>query len=115
MRQMLIEFGFLHEDATPIVEDNHACIFMTTTAITSNMTKHMDIHFYFVRDAYQRGMVKIYSVSNKEMIVGIFTKSIVNPKFEKFVLDVMRCFLEYFSWISVPVSSSIKGRVEVHE
>jgi hypothetical protein len=91
---MLIEMGYPQHNETPIGEDNRACIFIATTANTSNMTKHMDIRLPFVRDAHQGNLVKIYYVPNDEMLVDIFTKPIANPQVEKVVLGVMCCLVE---------------------
>jgi hypothetical protein len=93
LRQMLSELGYQHY-ATPIGEDNHACIFIATTAITSSMTKHLDIRLRFVRDAHQGGLVKIYYVPINEMLADIFTKPIPDPQFEKIVSSVMRCSID---------------------
>jgi hypothetical protein len=94
LRQMLSESGYPQHDATPIGEDNHACIFIATTASTSSKTKHLDIRLHFVRDARQGGLVKIYYVPINEMLANIFTKPIPNPQFEKIVSPVMRCFVD---------------------
>jgi hypothetical protein len=71
LRQMLNELGYPHHDATPIGEDNQACIFTATTGNTCSMTKHLDIRIHFVLDAHQGGLVKIYYVSSSVMLANI--------------------------------------------
>jgi KUP system potassium uptake protein len=94
LRQMLSELGYPQHDATPIGEDNQACIFIATTASTSSKTKHLDIRLHFVRDAHQGGLVKTYYVPSNEMLADIFTKPIPNPQFEKIVSTVVRCSVD---------------------
>jgi KUP system potassium uptake protein len=93
-RQILSELGYPQHYATPIGEDNQACIFIATTASTSSRTRDLDIRLHFVRDAHQGGLVKIYYVPSNEMLADIFTKPIPNPQFEKIVSTVMRCFVD---------------------
>jgi KUP system potassium uptake protein len=94
LRQMLDELGYEQQKATPIGEYNQAYIFIATTAITSNKTKHLDIRLHFVRDAHQSGLVRISYVPNNEMLANIFTKPIANPQFEKIVSAVMCCSVD---------------------
>jgi hypothetical protein len=68
LRQMLSELRYPQQDATPIGEDNQACIFIETTASTSSKIKHIDIRLHFVCDAHQRGLVEIYNVPSNEML-----------------------------------------------
>jgi hypothetical protein len=65
---MLSELVYPQHDAIPIGEENQACIFIAITAITFNMTKHLNMRRHVVRDAHQGGLVKMYYVPNSEML-----------------------------------------------
>eukprot|EP00873_Tetraselmis_striata_P004996 jgi/Tetstr1/425260/TSEL_015713.t1 len=54
IRQMLQELGLALDGPTPIGEDNQACIAIATNDVTSSRTKHMDIRYHFVREAYMQ-------------------------------------------------------------
>lgn len=68
LRHMLKELiGLAPVEPTPIGEDNQACITIATIDVTSSFTKHLDIHYHFVREACRNGDVSIFYVPTKEM------------------------------------------------
>ena len=44
-------------------------------------TKHIDIKFHFVRQAYEEGKVDIRHVMSEDQFADIFTKSMTHEKF----------------------------------
>eukprot|EP00873_Tetraselmis_striata_P003319 jgi/Tetstr1/423583/TSEL_014255.t1 len=90
LRQMLMKLGFPQDGtATPIGEDNQACIEIATTDVTSARTKHLDIRLHFVRDTHRDGRVNIFYVPTADMLADMFTKPLSNPQFEKLCRLVM--------------------------
>ena len=47
--------------------------------------KHVDIHNYWARQAYQQGQFQVTYTPNAEMIVDGLTKALPGQKFQKFV------------------------------
>eukprot|EP00873_Tetraselmis_striata_P014049 jgi/Tetstr1/434313/TSEL_023419.t1 len=90
LRQMLMKLGFPQDGtATPIGEDNQACIKIATTDVTSARTKHLDIRLHFVRDTHRDRRVNIFYVPTADMLADMFTKPLSNPQFEKLCRLVM--------------------------
>ena len=48
-------------------------------------TKHIDLHYHFVREAVEQGKIKIEYIPMSENVVDIFMKALAKPKFLKFI------------------------------
>ena len=47
-------------------------------------TKHIDVHFHFVRQTVSHGHIKLQYCPTNDMIADIFMKPVARFKFEKF-------------------------------
>jgi hypothetical protein len=71
-------------EATTILCDNQSCIKMTETPIFHDRSKHIEIHYHYIRDMVQRGALKLLYVSTDEQVVDVLTKPLSRVKFEHF-------------------------------
>ena len=55
-------------------EDNQGCIALATDALTTNMTKHIDVRYHFIRQCVQRNHVKVIWIPTLDMVADILTK-----------------------------------------
>lgn len=83
VRYILAGLGFKQQQATPIFEDNSACIQMSKNPVQHNKTKHIDLHHHFVRERVEGGDVKLVWVPTGEMIADLLTKALPTATFEK--------------------------------
>jgi len=63
--------------------DNVGAIFMAENVSTSPRTKHVDVHYHFVREFVEEGFIKIIFVRTKDNKADIFTKNVVGDLFDK--------------------------------
>ena len=66
-----------------IKEDNQGAITLARNPVAHSRTKHVDIHFHFIRKAQEEGIVDIVYCRSSEMVADLLTKSISRNKFEK--------------------------------
>ena len=60
---------------TLILCDNQSCIKMTENHVFHDRSKHIEIHYHFIRDMVQRGALKLQYISTDEQVVDVMTKS----------------------------------------
>ena len=65
MRQTLRDFGY-NLSKVPLLCDNESAIRIADNPIDHGCTKHVDIHYHFLRDHSQRGDIIIDHVSTKK-------------------------------------------------
>ena len=66
-----------------IMEDNQGAIALARNPIAHSQTKHIDIHFHFIREAQEEGMIDIVYCPTSEMVADLFTKPLPRGQFEK--------------------------------
>jgi len=57
--------------------DNVGAIFMAENVSTSGSTKHVDIHYHYVREFIEDGFIRIVFVCTKLNKADMFTKNVV--------------------------------------
>ena len=74
----------LEMEATMILCDNQSCIKMTENLVFHDRSKHIEIHYHYIRDMVQRGALKLLYVSTDEQVSDVLTKPLSRVKFEHF-------------------------------
>jgi hypothetical protein len=71
--------------------DNQSAIQLTKehTAGRSGRTKHVDVHFQFIKDRFQQGDLKVDFVKTEEQMADMLTKQLPGPAFKKAVAQIM--------------------------
>jgi len=62
---------------------------MVENVSTSNQTKHVDMHYHFVREFIEDGFIKIAFVCTADNKVDIFTKNVVGDIYDKHTSDMV--------------------------
>src|SRR5271168_2333146 len=69
---------------TTLFCDNQGAIRLSKDSTFHARTKHIDIHFHFIRQTVSSGNVSLKYCPTSDMIADIFTKSLAHVKFAKF-------------------------------
>ena len=78
LRWLLKDLGVSTSSATPLYYDNQSTIHITHNDVFHEWTKHIEINCYFIHYHLVHGAFKFFSVSSKDQLTDIFTKS--HPK-----------------------------------
>ena len=75
LRWLLTDLGVFTSFATPFYCDNQSVIHIAHNDIFHKRTKHIEIDGHFIRYHPVHGALKLFSISSKDQLVDIFTKS----------------------------------------
>ena len=69
---------------TTLFCDNQGAIRLSKDSTFHGCTKHIDVHFHFVRQTVSQDHIELQYCPTNDMIADIFTKPLARLKFEKF-------------------------------
>ena len=75
LRWFLKDLGVSTSSATPLYCDNQSVIHIAHNDVFHERTKHIEIDCHFIRYHLVHGTLKLISVSSKDQLADIFTKS----------------------------------------
>ena len=78
LRWLLKDLGVSTSSATPLYCDNQGAIHIAHNDVFHERTKHIEIDYHFIHCHLVHGALKLISVSSKDQLADIFTKS--HPK-----------------------------------
>ena len=78
LRWLLKDLGVSTSSTTPLYCDNQSVIHIAHNDVFHERTKHIEINYHFIRYHLVHGALKLISVSSKDQLANIFTKS--HPK-----------------------------------
>ena len=76
LQWLLTDLGVFTSSATPLYGDNQSAIHIAHNDIFHKRTKHIEIDCHFIRYHLVHGALKLFSVSSKNQLADIFTKSL---------------------------------------
>ena len=71
-------------DLTTIYCDNPSNIQLAKNPVFHNLTKHIEVHYHFVREHVLSGEVELVYVPTDQQVADIFTKPLGLDKLRKF-------------------------------
>ena len=71
-----------------IKEDNQGTIALAKNPISHNRTKHIDIKFYYVREALEDGIINLIYCPTEQMTADILTKPLTCQRLETLRLEM---------------------------
>lgn len=84
LRRFLEEIDERQSSATIIHCDNQSCIKIAKNPVFHARTKHIEIHYHFVREKVLAGEVELRFCPTEDQVADIFTKGLSREKFQKF-------------------------------
>ncbi|GJX40600.1 copia protein [Tanacetum coccineum] len=93
MRSQLTDYGFQF-NKIPLYCDNKSVIALCCNNVQHSRAKHIDVHYHFIKEQVENGIVELYFVRTEYQLADIFTKPLPRERFnfliEKLVvLDVI--------------------------
>jgi hypothetical protein len=82
-RNILEEIGFKQSSPTVLLEDNQACIAMTSSLLCSSKARHIKLDHHYIREQVENGEIVLEYCQTADMVADIFTKALPKPQFEK--------------------------------
>jgi hypothetical protein len=84
LRRLLTDLGFPQKSATVVYADNMSAMALARNPQFHKRTKHIDVHFHYVRECIASDVVVLEHVSSGDMIADTLTKGLARPKFRYF-------------------------------
>jgi hypothetical protein len=79
--KLLFEMG-IRASPVQLYGDNQGALKLIRNPITSMRSKHIDVHYHFVREQAAMGRIKISFISTEQMLADMLTKAVPEAKHE---------------------------------
>lgn len=68
--------------------DNISAIKLAENPVFHARTKHIEIHYHFIREKVLKGQIEVKAIKTTEQVADAFTKSLSGPKLLKFCKEM---------------------------
>jgi hypothetical protein len=76
LRHLLGELLNQQEETVKLFIDNQSAIQLISNPVFHERTKHIDLHFHFIRECVENGKVAVEDIGTTNQLVDILTKSL---------------------------------------
>ena len=83
MHTLLGELSY-HLKPIPICGDNQGSIFIACNPVTEKRSKHIDIHYHYIREVVERKLMEIFFIDGDKNPAVLLTKNLGSVKFLQF-------------------------------
>nr|GFC18995.1 retrovirus-related Pol polyprotein from transposon TNT 1-94 [Tanacetum cinerariifolium] len=91
MRTQLTDYGF-HFDKIPMYCDSKAAIAISCNPVQHSRTKHIDVHYHFIKEKVEKGIIELFFVRTEYQLADLFTKALLVERFQYLIRRLgMRC------------------------
>ena len=84
MQHQLQDYGLIYDNTT-IYCDNDAAIQIVKNPVFHSKTKHIDIKVHFIRDCFDKGLIKLEQIDTDANVADLFTKPVSSSRFQVLV------------------------------
>ena len=81
MHTLMGELGY-HLKPVLICGDNQGSIFITSNPVTKKRSKHIDIHYHYIRGAVEQKFAEIFFIDGDKNPADLLTKNLGSVKFQ---------------------------------
>ncbi|GJR39262.1 retrovirus-related pol polyprotein from transposon TNT 1-94 [Tanacetum coccineum] len=78
--QALTDYGFQF-NKIPLYCDNKSAIALCCNNVQHSQAKHIDVHYHFIKEQVENGIVELYFVRTEYQLADIFTKPLPRERF----------------------------------
>ena len=80
---MLQKLGFTDHNPTILKSDNLGAIHLTSKSQFHGRTKHIEIHYHWIREVVNQGKLLLKHCSTEDMVADLLTKSLGKPQVQR--------------------------------
>jgi hypothetical protein len=84
LRNLLSKMELKQLGATMIQVDNKSVIELVKNPVNHERSKHIDVHFHFIRDHVKEGSVELVHMGSQDQVADIFTKPLPKVLLDKY-------------------------------
>jgi hypothetical protein len=84
LQKLLSDLGQSMDAHVVIYCDNISSILLVTNPVYHARTKHIEVHYHFIRETILAKEIDLIHVSTEDQVVDIFTKALGTDKLKKF-------------------------------
>ncbi|GKD92783.1 retrovirus-related pol polyprotein from transposon TNT 1-94, partial [Tanacetum coccineum] len=84
MRTQLTDYGF-HFNKIPIYCDSKSTIAISCNPVQHSRTKHIAVHYHFIKEHVEKGMIELYFFKTDYQLADLFTKALLVDRFNYLV------------------------------
>ena len=86
LKRILKDLGVPLTDPIRIFCDNMSNIYLTRNPVFHARTKHIEVHYHFIRERVQAGDIDLQHISTNLQVADIFTKALGVDKLGRFAI-----------------------------
>ena len=95
LKRILKDLGVPIKDPTPLFCNNMNNIYLARNRVFHARTKHIEVHYHFIRERVLVGDVDLQHISTTLQTADIFTKSLGSDKLWQFLIDLGLTILDF--------------------
>ena len=84
MLNLMKDFNVKVEKPVNVYEDNSGAIAIAKYGNLTKNSKYIEVHYHYINECYENGIINIVKVDSEYNIADIFTKALGRSKFEFF-------------------------------
>ena len=81
LRRLLSDIGCPCDKETTLYVDNQSAIHLVRNPVFHKRTKHIDVHFHFIREKVNEGKIRVEYVPSENQRADMFTKALPRDRF----------------------------------
>ena len=110
LNKLDIDVGPIH-----INGDNQGSLFIGSNPVQEKWSKHIDIHYHFIRQCVEEKKISLYYVEGAENPADMFTKNLGKVKFLKFQSQLGLKFDVAHPWVTCSILGDALARGSVEQ
>lgn len=91
LRRLLNNIHNTCEKATDLQTDNQSAIKLVKNPEFHKRTKHVDIHFHFIRERFAQGDLCVKYIKSEEQCADFLTKALPKERYRKLLSAIGMC------------------------